>query len=276
MSSGTIGRMLVGIQGQAGSFHEHVAKQWYGDTAEIAYFTSFANLFDAYEAGDIDAVVAAVENTLYGSINDVYQLVERCSAPIIGEVKLPITHNLIARPGAKLGDITEIYSQIMALSQCHDTVRTLLPMAEMVEYFDTAAAVEYVKSLDSPHAAAIASEQAAHLHGMTILRAGVQDDPTNITRFLILEDRATDPMANRASLVITTSHKPGALAEVLAVFANAGINLVKLQSQPIPGKPFEYKFFIVVDAAGNTLRSLVAAIEKSDHQVTLLGEYVAA
>ncbi len=268
--------MTVGIQGQAGSFHEHVARKWYGHSVELSYYTTFANLFDAYESGEITAIVSAVENTLYGSINDVYHLIEQCSAPIIGEVKLPIVHNLIGLPNTKLTEITEVYSQSMALSQCHDTVRKLLPNAEMIEYFDTAAAVEYVKSLDSPNAAAIASAEAANIHDMTILKAGMQDDSTNITRFLILENITSDPRSNRSSLIITTSHKPGALAEVLNVFASRGINLVKLQSQPIVGQPWNYKFFIVVDCAGKKLRNLVATIEKSDHQVTLLGEYRAS
>jgi prephenate dehydratase len=268
--------MIIGIQGQAGSFHEQVARQWYGETVSLVPYTTFANLFDAHASKQIDAIVTAVENTMYGSINDVYRLIERCSAPIIGEVKLPVVHNLIGLPEASVDEITEIYSQTMALSQCHDTIRTLCPTAEMIEYFDTAAAVEHVQTLNSPHAAAIASTRAAAIHNMAILQPSVQDDPTNITRFVILENRPFSVQANRSSLVITTTHQPGALAKVLQTFASRQINLVKLQSQPIVGQPFTYKFFIDVDSAGTPLQDIVDILRHETHDVTVLGEYVAA
>ncbi len=268
--------MLVAIQGQAGSFHEQVARAWYGSSVDIVPHTTFRKMFDAYANGEVDAIVTAVENTFHGSINTVYQLIEACDAPIVGEVKLAIEHMLIARPGAKLEDITEVYSQDVALSQCQKWLKKHLPHAEQIDFFDTAAAVEFIKEEGAPHMAAIASEQAAKVYNMPILARGIHDSSDNITRFLILEPTDTPAGANRASLVVTTSHKPGALVEVLQVFASAGVNLAKLQSQPIIGKPFEYKFFIVVDAAGEPLYKLIEQIEKSDHQVTLLGEYKAA
>ncbi len=268
--------MRIAIQGQAGSFHEQVAHQWYGPQAECIPCTTFTEVFDTYEAGEADAIVAAVENTLYGSINEVYQRIEECSAPIIGEVKLAIDQTLITLPGAKLSDITEVYSHPVALAQCRQFLKQHLPDAEMIEFFDTAGAVEYLKEQGSIHMAAIAGERAASLHGLPILRRSIQDSGNNLTRFLVLEGADTSPQANRASLVITTNHKPGALVEVLQVFADAGINLAKLQSQPIVGSPWQYKFFIVVDCAGDKLYDAVERIEKSDHAVTLLGEYVSA
>ncbi|MFZ1258019.1 MAG: prephenate dehydratase domain-containing protein [Candidatus Saccharimonas sp.] len=268
--------MRIAIQGQAGSFHEQVAHQWYGASVTIVPCTSFADVFAAYENGEADVIVTAVENSIYGSINDVYQLIEECDAPIIGEVKLAIDQMLITNAGARLSDITEVYSHPVALAQCRHWLRQHLPSAELVEFFDTAGAVEFIKSEGAPHMAAIAGEQAATLHSLPILKRSVQDSDHNITRFLVLEPTNTPTSANRASLVITTSHQPGALVEVLQVFAAAGVNLAKLQSQPIIGEPWNYKFFIVVDCAGQQLRDLVAQIEKSDHSVTLLGEYKAA
>ncbi len=233
-------------------------------------------MFDAYANGEVDAIVTGIENTFYGSINEVYQLVEVCDAPIVGEVKLAVEHMLITNPGTKLEDITEVYSQSMAISQCQKWLKKHLPQAEQIEFFDTAGAVEFIKDEGAPHMAAIASEQAANVYNMPILARGIHDSSDNITRFLILEPTDTPTDANRASLVVTTSHQPGALVEVLQVFAGAGVNLAKLQSQPIIGKPFNYKFFMVVDAAGEPLYKLIEQIEKSDHQVTLLGEYKAA
>lgn len=268
--------MIVAIQGLEGSFHEQVAKQWYGESVDILPCTTFRDVFDAYAAGDVDAIITAVENTIYGSINEVYQLIEPCEAPIVGEVKLAIDQMLIARPGTKLSDITEVYSHPVALAQCQKWLKKHLPHAEAIEFFDTAGAVEFIKEEGQPHMAAIAGERAANLYGLPILERSIQDSRDNITRFLVLEPTDTPAGATRSSLLVTTSHKPGALVEVLQVFANAGVNLAKLQSQPILGQPFNYKFFIVVDCAGEPLYDLVEHIEKSDHQVTLLGEYIAA
>jgi len=267
--------MLVAIQGQAGSFHEQVAKQWYGNSVDVLPCTTFRGVFDAYANGEVDAIVSAVENTIYGSINEVYQLIEACDAPIVGEVKLAIEQMLIARPGTKLEDITEVYSHPVALAQCRSWLKKHLPQAEIIEFFDTAGAVEFIKEEGAKHMAAIAGEQAAKLYSMPILARSIHDNTDNITRFLMLEPTSTPAGANRASLVITTSHLPGALVEVLQIFASAGVNLAKLQSQPIIGQPFHYKFFMVVDCAGEPLYKLVEQIEKSDHQITLLGEYKA-
>lgn len=265
--------MNVAIQGEAGSFHEQAAKQWFGEACTIYPCLSFANEFEVFEAGEADAIVCAVENTIYGSINEVYPLIEQCSAPIVGEVKLAIAQQLIGFAGTPLERITEIYSHPVALAQCRQTLARLAPNAELIEFFDTAAAVGHIKEQNNPQAAAIAGVAAAKLHDMPILASDVQDDPTNLTRFLVLAPEEAPKDASRASLVITTAHKPGALAEVLNVFARRGINLEKLQSQPIVGQPWTYKFYFVVDAAGSELRDAVAEIEKSDHEVTLLGEY---
>ncbi len=109
--------MRIAIQGQAGSFHEQVAHSWYGASATIVPCTTFTEVFDSYERGDADAIVTAVENTLYGSINEVYQRIEECTAPIVGEVKLQIEQMLITMPGVNLGDITEVYSHPVAQSE---------------------------------------------------------------------------------------------------------------------------------------------------------------
>lgn len=268
--------MIVAIQGQAGSFHEQVAQQWYGGSVEILPCTTFSDVFSAYTNGEVDAIVTAIENTIYGSINEVYQLIEDCEAPIVGEVTLNIEQLLIGYAGTPLSQITEVYSHPVALGQCRHWLQKHLPGAELIEFFDTAGAVEYVKTSGNPHMAAIAGEQAAQLYNMAILHRSIQDSNDNITRFVVLEPTDTPKEANKASFVVTTNHRPGALVEVLQVFSQATINIATLQSQPIIGKPWQYKFFITVDTAGDNLYSLIEQIENGDHQVTLLGEYVAA
>lgn len=266
--------MNIAIQGEAGSFHEQAAYEWFGSNTDIYPCMTFAQEFDAYENGDVDAIVVAVENTIYGSINEVYPLIEDCSAPIIGEVKLQIAQQLIGFEGVNPKQLTEIYSHPVALAQCKATLQKIAPNAELIEFYDTAGAVAYVKEQKNHLAAAIAGVQAAKLHQMPVLAHDIQNDSANLTRFLVLADQDSDPGANRSSLVITTAHKAGALAEALNVFAKRGINLEKLQSQPIVGKPWTYKFYVVVDVAGEALRQAVEQIEMSDHEVTLLGEYV--
>ena len=268
--------ITVAIQGQAGSFHEQAVRQWYGARATIVPCVTFRDAFDAYANGAADAIVTAVENTIFGSINEVYQLIESCGAPIVGEMKLAIDQMLITRPGAKLTGITEVYSHPVALAQCQSFLKQHMPHATLIEFFDTAGAVEFIASGHALHRAAIAGRAAAELYGLPIAAESIQDDKDNITRFLVLE--STDPPvdATRASLVVMTSHQPGALVEVLQIFARAGVNLTKLQSQPIMGQPWQYKFFIVVDCAGAKLRQLINEIKQSSHTVTVLGEYRAA
>ncbi len=268
--------MRIAIQGQAGSFHEQAAKQWYGPEATIVPCVTFGDVFQTYARGQADAIVVAVENTIYGTINETYRHIESCGAPIVGEVTLTIQQTLITNPGTKLEDITAVYSHPVALSQCQHFLREHLPQATQIEYFDTAGAVEFIKQQGSPHLAAIAGETAAQLYNMPILKHHIQDAQDNITRFLILDQTTTVTDANRAALVVTTAHQPGSLLEILRTFANQSINLASLQSQPIVGQPWNYKFFMTVDAAGPSLQRAINKITSTGHKVTLLGEYQTA
>ena len=267
--------MRVAIQGQDGSFHAEAARQFFGDTITLVPCMSFPDVFDAYNAHDADALIAAVENTIYGSINQVYQLIESCPAPIIGEVKLPVAQQLIGVPDTNLDNITAIYSHPVALAQCRQTLAAIAPQAELVEFFDTAGAVEFVRDSDDPTIAAVAGRGAASLYGLPIIRSDVNDSPHNITRFVALSSTLLpeSDQCNRASLVITTNHQPGALVEVLQLFAHAGINLAKLQSQPIVDMPWHYKFFVVADATPAELAPVLEAISATGHTVTSLGYY---
>lgn len=265
--------MRIAIQGQAGSFHEQAAKQWYGPEATIVPCVTFGDVFQTYARGQADAIVVAVENTIYGTINETYRHIESCSAPIVGEVTLAIQQTLITNPGTKLEDITAVYSHPVALSQCQHFLREHLPQAAQIEYFDTAGAVEFIKQQGLPHLAAIAGETAAQLYNMPVLKRHIQDTQDNITRFLVLNQTTTVANADRAALVVTTAHQPGSLLEILRTFANQSINLASLQSQPIVGQPWNYKFFMTVDAAGPSLQRAINKITSTGHKVTLLGEY---
>lgn len=272
--SSTIIWMRIAIQGQNGAFHSIAARQWLGQTPQLVDCSTFKKVFKALEDGSADAGVVAIENSLYGSINEVYDLIESHGYPIVGEVHLRIEHQLIGFKGARLADIQQVFSQLPALAQCAGYLDKTLPHAEHLEYHDTAESVAHIKALGDPTNAAIASREAAELHGMTILDPNIEDHKENYTRFLVVQPTTAVPEgANRASLVLTTSHQPGALAKVLTHFANADINLAKLQSRPIVGSPWKYKFYLVVEASGEQLHGVLDQITTDGNTVRILGEY---
>lgn len=267
--------MNIAIQGKAGSFHALAAKKWFGDDINLIECASFSEVFHMADTWEADVIVTAVENTIYGSINEVYQLIDEVNWPIVGEIALPIAHQLIGLPDTKLDAIEKIYSHSVALAQCRHTVEKLLPHAEMVEYFDTAGAVEFVKSENNSEYAAIASQEAAKLHDLPVLAADVQDAKHNITKFFVLSpsEKHRSPNANRASMVLITNHQPGALFDALSVFAEAKVNLSKLQSQPIVGSIWRYKFFIVADCTPARIDDIKSRVEARGHSLKILGVY---
>lgn len=267
----------VAIQGQSGSFHHQVATQWFGKDVQILPAETFDEVFGMLNRHETTKAIVAIENSLYGSINEVYDLIESHRYPIVGEVYLRIEQQLIALPNAKPEDITHIYSHPVALAQCEHYLDTHFPNAERIEHHDTAASVEFIKNKNDVSMAAIAGQVAASLYGLPILAKNIEDNKANYTRFLILDaspSALTD--TNKASLVVQTDHTPGALAGVLMTFANAGVNLSKLQSRPIIGKVWQYRFYIDVETSGKKLYSLMRAIEQNGTSVTLLGEYRSA
>lgn len=263
--------MRIAIQGEKASFHDAAAGKWFDFPISLVPCESFSEVFGALNRHEADGAIVAMENSLYGSINQVYDLIESHGYPIVGEVHLPIHHQLIGTPDS---EITHIYSHPVALAQCEDYLETHYPEAEKIEYHDTAAAVEFIKAKADPSFAAIASKEAAKLHGMSILAENIEDNPANFTRFLVIQPEGKVPKnADRTSLVITTNHTPGALAKVLTVFADMDINLSKLQSRPIIGEPWKYRFYLVLDTAGEKLQKALSAIEPLTDTVTILGQY---
>ncbi|HMS93136.1 MAG TPA: prephenate dehydratase domain-containing protein [Candidatus Saccharibacteria bacterium] len=263
--------MRIAIQGDIASFHHTAALQWHGTDTEVVSCDSFDEVFGVLNRREAELGIVAIENSLYGGINHVYDLIESHRYPIVGEIHLPVHQQLIGSPDAT---ITHIYSHPVALAQCQEYLDTHCPEATRVEYHDTAAAVGFIKQQGVPGYAAIAGHQAAELHNMPIIAKDIEDNPANFTRFLVVQPGGTPPKgANRTSLVITTNHTPGALAGVLTQFAAYNINLSKLQSRPIIGQPWRYRFYLVLDAAGEQLRAALKEIEPLTESLTILGEY---
>jgi prephenate dehydratase len=266
--------MRVAIQGEIGSFHHQAALLWFESNIDIVQEASFGNVFAALESKKADVAVIAIENSLYGSINEVHDLLEAHRFPIIGEIYLRIKHQLIALPGAIPSVIQQIYSHPVALAQCGQFLEKHYPHATRVEYHDTAASVSFIKEKDDPSIAAIASRVAAEDHSLPILAENIEDNSANFTRFLIVDPNGKPPYnANKASLILTTDHAPGALAHVLSLFAREDINLTKLQSRPIIGEAWRYHFYIDVETASKPLHTIIATIRQTGATVTVLGEY---
>ncbi len=263
--------MRVAIQGEQASFHDSAARQWFGGTITPVVCESFAEVFGVLNRHEAEAAVVAIENSLYGSINQVYDLTESHGYPIVGEVHLPVHQQLIGTPGA---EVTHIYSHLVALAQCENFLDARYPQATRVEYHDTAGAVRFVSESGNASHAAIANREAAQLYNLEVIAADIEDNPANFTRFLVIQPGGTPPSnANRTSLVLTTDHTPGALARILTILADYDINLSKLQSRPIIGKPWHYRFYLVLDTAGAPLHPALAEIRPFVASLTILGEY---
>lgn len=264
--------MRVAIQGEIASFHHMAAQSWYGQDVEIIPAESFSEVFGLIARHEADSGIVAMENSLYGSIHQVYDLLETYRYPIVGEVHLPVHHQLIGLH--QNATISRIYSHPVALAQCENYLDANFPDVERLEYHDTAAAVEFIKNQNDPSLAAIASQEAASLHGLPVIESSIEDNKANFTRFLVIKPNGQPPVdANRTSLTLVADHTPGALAKILTIIADKGINLSKLQSRPIPGQPWNYRFYLVVDTAGQTLHETLAEIHPLTSDLTVLGEY---
>lgn len=266
----------IAIQGAQASFHDIATRQYFGDANARVFCDTFSDTFAALANDSADYALCAIENSLYGSINEVYDLLVANEFHIIGEVYLRIEQCLIGLPGTQLDEITEVHSHPVALAQCEQYLDDVLPDAVRMEYHDTAASVQMVASLQDKSIAAIASSQAAELYGMQILAHSIETDTQNYTRFVVLSKQQNDHTdTDKTSLVLKTDNSPGALHRALGCFANRGINLTKLQSRPVIGSAWKYVFYIdvAVGAIDSACVDALAELDAQNCQVTLLGSY---
>jgi prephenate dehydratase len=239
----------AGIQGELGAFSQEAARQLLGRQVEVAPFQRFDQVFGALRSRKIDVAVIPIENTLAGSVHENYDHLLNFDVRIAAETNVRIVHNLIAPPGVRLRDVRKVYSHPVALNQC---LRFFAghPRIERIPFYDTAGAVKMVMAERAPDAAAIASRVAATIYGGRILRRSIEDDRHNFTRFFLLYRSKDAPAPSRAprqwktSLVFTTRNIPGALFRALSAFALRDVNLTKIESRPLRGKPWEYLFYL--------------------------------
>ncbi|MCG6927483.1 MAG: prephenate dehydratase [Acidobacteria bacterium] len=266
--------LRVAIQGERGAFSHQAALEALGAGIDVVAEASFEGLFASVGEGRADRALVPIENSLHGSIHENYDRLLQSPLHIVGETQLRIRQCLIARPGATVDALRRVASHPVALAQCRRFFAEH-PEAESVTAYDTAGAVRDLMRNGEAADGAIASTLAAELYGAEVLLEGIEDDPENYTRFLVL---APEPgpveKASKTSIVFVLENKPGSLHRALGAFATRGVDLCKLESRPLRGHAWEYSFYL--DALGNPRGPVGEAVEELrgiSREFRVLGQY---
>lgn len=270
----------VAIQGIAGSYHDIAARNYFeGEEIETIPCNTFRDVITTIKKDSSILGLMAIENTIAGSLLQNHELIRESGFWIIGEYKLRISHSLVALPGTKKEDITEVNSHPIALMQCADFLDTM-PYVKIVEKDDTAGSAQWIADNQLKGHAAICGKLAAQIYGMEVLAEGIETNKRNFTRFLAIADRWTadeiqrDAVKNKSSLVFAVPHSPGSLSKVLSVLSFYEMNLSKIQSLPIIGREWEYRFYVNLTFKDYTrYRQALDAIRPLTKDLQILGEY---
>lgn len=239
----------IGFQGELGAFSQEAARQLLGDAVTVVPFPNFEGVFRALAAKETDAAVIPIENTLHGSIHENYDHLLNFDLKIVAETNVRIVHNLIALEGVRFKDIRRVFSHPVALNQCLKFFAQN-PQIEKTPFYDTAGSARMVIKEGLEDAGAIASSVAADIYGGRILKRSIEDDRRNFTRFFLLNGSRRVPPVQpqsevwKTSLVFSTRNVPGGLFRSLSAFALRDLNLTKIESRPLRGKPWEYLFYL--------------------------------
>lgn len=267
--------MRIAFQGEQGAFSEAAGRLVGAGEAELLPCRSFEDVFQSVDHGPAHYGVLPIENSIGGSIHRNYDLLVEHHLPIVAEVELPVVHHLLAFPGATIEQITRIYSHPQALAQCERFLRTLSGI-EIIASYDTAGSAKLVADGQLRDAAAIASSRAGELFGLAPLASSIQDFDDNVTRFIVIGKRPlSDERPDKTTIVFSLPNEAGALFKALSAFALRGIDLTKLESRPIPGRPWEYLFYADLAASREELQCARALAHLAEFAPTLrtLGSY---
>lgn len=266
----------VAVQGIAGSFHEDAARKYFDEEVEIVECKSFTSVCELIDTDKVDYAVMAIENSIAGSLLKNYQLIRDYHLRIIGEIYIHIQMNLMVSPGVEKKNITDIHSHPVAFQQCVEYIEKYFPEAKLHEGMDTAASAKMISEEKPGNAAAIGNLRSAELYGLEILETGIESNKKNYTRFLILSKHGNETEGtNKASICFELGHFFGALASVLNTLAKNEINLTKIQSVPIIGKPNEYTIHVDIEwEKSENYELAIHQILKSASSLSILGEYV--
>lgn len=266
----------IAIQGYEGSFHQVAARNMYGKSVSVIPCATFRDLIRvASDKTASSGAIMAIENSIAGSILPNYNLLQKSSLKVVGEVYLSISQNLMVNPGVKLEDIKEVHSHPMAILQCLEYLEKY--NWKLIESEDTALSAKHVHQHKSRHIAAIASKLAAELFELDLIAPNIQTMKNNYTRFLVLQrekEAVQIADADKASIYFQTNHSKGILSKVLTLIADEDINLSKLQSMPIPGSNFKYGFYADLEFEQIAqFHAVMQAIEGLTNSVKIFGVY---
>jgi prephenate dehydratase len=268
----------IAFQGEPGAFSGEAAQKLLGRQVELIPCETFEKMFAKVESGSSDYCLAPIENSLFGSVHQNYDLLLKHSLKIVGETNLRIIHNLIGAPGTRVEDVKRVYSHPVALGQCRRFLSERPEILSIAAY-DTAGSVKMIMESRESGAAAIASAAAAEVYGARLLVTGIEDDQANFTRFLLLarEDDGAEPPpeADKTSIVFSLENRTGSLYRAMAVFALRDIDLMKIESRPLIGRPWEYSFYLDFRGAHTEPRVLnaLAHLREFATSVKVLGSY---
>lgn len=270
-------KAVVACQGVAGS-HSQAACEKLFEVPSIMYFNSFEGVFNAVEKGLCQYGILPIENSSYGSVGSVYDLMQNYNFHIAKSIRLRVNHNLMAKPGTKLSDVREIFSHEQAIGQCGEFLKTLKDV-KITVCENTAIAAKLVADSDRTDIAAISSMECLNLYGLELLKKHIQVTDNNYTRFIcISKNMEIYPGSNKISLILSLPHTPRSLYHAIAKFAALGVNLTKLESRPIPGSDFEFMFYFDLEASvySPELINLLSELENQPETFVFLGCYTEA
>ncbi len=276
------GMSKIAIQGVAGSFHDQAATTLVPE-ASIVECVTFKDVFDAVTSGQTEYGVVAVENSLHGSINPVYRLLDTNNLWVMGETTINVEQFLIGCQATTVPELNRVEAEVRtmfpAFAQCELWLSEQLPLAQRIELYDTAFSVQSVVDEKNPLCVAIAGKYAAEVYGGTIIAGPINDNANNHTRFVLLtKEKQPAKAANRTLLIMTTGHTEGSLYHALGAFADAGINLSKLDSHPIASDTRRYAFYIDIEVGVDTQEAQTALKKLTELgcEVKVLGSYQVA
>lgn len=274
--------LRAAIQGELGAFSHEAARGAFGPNMIVVPRRTFEEMFEAVNKGEADVAVVPIENTLVGSIIKNYDLLVEHQLQIAAELVLRIVHNLIAKPGVKLEELKHVFSHPVALAQCERFLKAN-PDLLVEQAYDTAGSVKMVMEGDDRTAAGIAGAAAAEVYGAQIVVPGIESHAQNFTRFFVLTppgrvSQVQVPAAGpgrKTSIVFRIANRPGGLYDALSAFAKEGVDLTKIESRPIEGRPWEYSFYLDLVGAEDTpaVQRALAALAVGIESIRVLGSY---
>ncbi|MBE5801333.1 MAG: bifunctional chorismate mutase/prephenate dehydratase [Clostridiales bacterium] len=265
---------VVACQGVEGAYSQQACDKLFA-LPSIMYFKRFEGVLQAVDSGLCQYGILPIENSSYGSVTEVYDLMRKYRFSIVRSVRLKIDHRLLAKPGVKLSDIHEVISHEQGIGQCSEFLKTL-PNVKITVCENTAAAAQMVAGSDRTDIAAISSPACAALYGLAVVKTDVSNSDSNFTRFIcVAKNLEIYPGANKMSLMLNVQHKPGALYSMIAKFSALGLNLTKLESRPIAGTDFEFMFYFDLDASvyDEAALQLLSELDAGPEVFTYLGSY---